>query len=407
MKKLFTLFIALVLMVLGVQAQIKSVKFTATINGEQETHEIPATGFRTVDLTDAKTTSFVINSVEVETESPLTEVLLFATAYKDGRTPEPGQWGTIPLSSQGNGKWAVELNIELVEDDWLTDPRKMVFELYLQAKDQYDNTINFDNGGEHYKILFATGDNVQSDKIKFYGNNPALITMSINGEQRQYVFSADGSYMPSDQPGELESLVIDRFEAEIVPQKASIKDEGGYTLQYKVQEEGADAQWNTLPMDNTIIDTYYTIDDGIVTKHLFYSGRSSFDIASGLQPGKNYSLKVMFQVVTDDNEYYMFPYSKDRANFNFSIPEEVGPEPLRGDINRDNQVNTTDVTTLYNVIFGTDVTTDRALCDLNNDGEINTTDVTELYNIIFGTATAPEDNNEFNVNGVTFKDGKG
>ena len=99
----------------------------------------------------------------------------------------------------------------------------------------------------------------------------------------------------------------------------------------------------------------------------------------------------------------MFPYSKDRANFNFSIPEEVGPEPLRGDINRDNQVNTTDVTTMYNVIFGTDVTTDRALCDLNNDGEINTTDVTELYNIIFGTATAPEDNNEFNVNGVTFK----
>ncbi|MBP5257518.1 MAG: hypothetical protein J6Z41_02095, partial [Prevotella sp.] len=35
--------------------------------------------------------------------------------------------------------------------------------------------------------------------------------------------------------------------------------------------------------------------------------------------------------------------------------------------------------------------------DLNGDGEVTTTDVTELYNIIFGTATPQEENLSLNV----------
>lgn len=59
-----------------------------------------------------------------------------------------------------------------------------------------------------------------------------------------------------------------------------------------------------------------------------------------------------------------------------------------GDINGDGDVNTTDITTLYNVIFGTDTTTSKALCNIDDseDPEPNTSDVTALYNIIFGTA---------------------
>lgn len=56
-----------------------------------------------------------------------------------------------------------------------------------------------------------------------------------------------------------------------------------------------------------------------------------------------------------------------------------------GDINLDGEINTTDITTLYNVIFGTDTITDSTICDINGDGSVNTTDVTALYNIIFGT----------------------
>ena len=62
-------------------------------------------------------------------------------------------------------------------------------------------------------------------------------------------------------------------------------------------------------------------------------------------------------------------------------------QSTKGDINADKYVNTTDVTALYNVIFGTDVSTPKTICDINGDGgEPNTTDVTALYNIIFGTS---------------------
>ncbi|MBP5257354.1 MAG: dockerin type I repeat-containing protein [Prevotella sp.] len=65
---------------------------------------------------------------------------------------------------------------------------------------------------------------------------------------------------------------------------------------------------------------------------------------------------------------------------------DVPSDLIRGDINGDGVVNTGDVTILYNVIFGTDTTTDQSVGDLNNDGNVNTGDVTVLYNIIFGTA---------------------
>ena len=59
---------------------------------------------------------------------------------------------------------------------------------------------------------------------------------------------------------------------------------------------------------------------------------------------------------------------------------------LRGDIDGNGEVNTVDVTILYNVMFGTDTTTDKTICDLDGSGDVNTGDVTVLYNIIFGTA---------------------
>ena len=71
--------------------------------------------------------------------------------------------------------------------------------------------------------------------------------------------------------------------------------------------------------------------------------------------------------------------------YNDGIPYD-GMIGLRGDIDGNGEVNTGDVTILYNIIFGTDTTTNRSVCDLNGDGDINTGDVTVLYNIIFGTA---------------------
>jgi formylglycine-generating enzyme required for sulfatase activity len=146
--------------------------------------------------------------------------------------------------------------------------------------------------------------------------------------------------------------------------------------------------------------TYTQADDQLAKKVVSVCNDIAIDVAKGLRQGYKYTLEVLAQVATEDNEFYFFPESDKPAVFHFTIAGGI----LVGDIDGDNLVNTTDVTTLYNVIFGTDTTTDRTLCDLNGDGEINTTDVTVLYNIIFGTATLPEklENKEFNVNGVTF-----
>ena len=66
---------------------------------------------------------------------------------------------------------------------------------------------------------------------------------------------------------------------------------------------------------------------------------------------------------------------------------EGGVEIINGDIDGNGEVNTSDVTALYNVIFGTDTTTDKSICDVDGTGgDPNTSDVTALYNIIFGTA---------------------
>lgn len=60
---------------------------------------------------------------------------------------------------------------------------------------------------------------------------------------------------------------------------------------------------------------------------------------------------------------------------------------ITGDINIDGDMNTTDVTNLYNVIFGTDTVTPKERCNIDGSEDIdpNTSDVTALYNIIFGT----------------------
>ena len=63
----------------------------------------------------------------------------------------------------------------------------------------------------------------------------------------------------------------------------------------------------------------------------------------------------------------------------------------RGDVNRDDKVNVSDVTTLINMILGV-VPTDSVAADVNQDTHINVSDVTALINIILNPpAPEPQD----------------
>lgn len=78
-------------------------------------------------------------------------------------------------------------------------------------------------------------------------------------------------------------------------------------------------------------------------------------------------------------------YQCEIVNYDEYLTQFYG-DYLKGDINGDGEVNTTDITALYNVMFGTNTTINENICDLDGNGTVNTSDVTELYNIIFGTA---------------------
>jgi len=69
----------------------------------------------------------------------------------------------------------------------------------------------------------------------------------------------------------------------------------------------------------------------------------------------------------------------------FLIALEYGTgedEPMKGDVNGDNEVNISDVTALVNIILGKSEKTKAS--DVNGDNEVNISDVTALVNIILG-----------------------
>ena len=146
-----------------------------------------------------------------------------------------------------------------------------------------------------------------------------------------------------------------------------------------IKRDGYDASLRIYDGANGIIGTVKSSLDMKDANATIHGGISGF----GSMTMDNCYISV------PENGYYdtdkLAVCSRDGSVAN-DVSIKVGKLLLRGDINGDGFVNTTDVTVLYNVIFGTDTTTDRTICDLDGKGDINTTDVTELYNIMFGTA---------------------
>ena len=74
---------------------------------------------------------------------------------------------------------------------------------------------------------------------------------------------------------------------------------------------------------------------------------------------------------------------KDGQGFHIYFENEITTETKPGDVNRDGDVNVSDVTTLINMILGT-IPMDQSVADVNSDGAANVSDVTALINIILG-----------------------
>ena len=154
-----------------------------------------------------------------------------------------------------------------------------------------------------------------------------------------------------------------------------------YKLLFSEKETATDGIQTLKPF---ILEHEYSIDIDHNGNNMHF-GIPGFEIPGYLNMSPAESIVSLGASTTARGRW---DYGNLAINLQFhSMYQQDESWPL-GDIDHNGKVNTTDVTVLYNVIFGTDVTTDHNECNIDgsDDPNPNTSDVTALYNIIFGTA---------------------
>lgn len=85
-----------------------------------------------------------------------------------------------------------------------------------------------------------------------------------------------------------------------------------------------------------------------------------------------------------------------------AMPLDAAAGSLRGDVNGDQMVNISDVTTLIDNLLGGNGDVDFHNADVNRDGVVNISDVTLLIDYLLGGVVFAPEEEEITVNGVTF-----
>ena len=112
-----------------------------------------------------------------------------------------------------------------------------------------------------------------------------------------------------------------------------------------------------------------------------WSHNVAVDLLSGLQSGKCYTLS--YQVQATDSHGTKYKLDNNGVGYGISFVVAGAHYISNGDVNKDGQINTGDVSELYNVILGIDLS-NADVADVNGDGVVNTGDVSDLYMIILG-----------------------
>ncbi len=84
------------------------------------------------------------------------------------------------------------------------------------------------------------------------------------------------------------------------------------------------------------------------------------------------------------------------------MPCQAQASTMRGDVDDNGIVNIADITSLIDFILSPGMEVNAGNADVDRDGAINIADVTVLIDYVLGGITFPPDEEEFNVNGVTF-----
>lgn len=335
MKKIQLLLIFALAGVTGAWAA--SASFTAaSITLGDHTENLPASGMDMVVLEEPME-SFVLDGFQTTVSGTAESVKLVGTMYKDGQSPN--EWRDIPAGNGGGSVWGVSgLNFDIIEGEFAG--KTFVLEFYFEGTDKSGQSFYYNNGGQNYKVKFTKAEGSGNQPVQF---TEASLTLTLdNNNTLQYTFPDENSRDPWDQPGELSSLRIDGFSLQVV-RESGVKLED-VSVQYKVYEQGSDSNWNGIQYasQEDVGDKYH--------KH-FWNDHAYVEIdTSNLTEGKTYVLEIMFQLIDDEGDYYIFGRNSDAMKFNFSKKAEEQFD--RYDVNHDGKVNVSDVTALINRILG-------------------------------------------------------
>ena len=297
-------------------AELTSGKVTFISPDGEMSIDLPQTGFPVADYTGyGAAPSLIIKSFEVNATGTINDAKLVAAMYKKGKTPED-HWMQFPLTNEGNGKWSITLNQDLVEA--AGQPGEFVMEMYVEATND-NGTVYFNNGGNDYIVMFTLG-NPEDENVKWLKDGTAEVVLYTGDDYPQYRYDGDGTRNNETLPGSVDMLGINFFS--IYYDLAENVDITSASLQYKIIPEGQeDANWNGIEANelNTLVSSRKNTH-----KSTFNESRL---ISKGLEPG-NYQLRIMFQLIDGDGKYYFFGRDNDNFVFNFSINEPKDPEIL-------------------------------------------------------------------------------
>lgn len=342
--------LAALMLAVSAWAQITSVTFKVTVDGESISMPLPASGMDVLDKSDDAISSVSFNGFEATTTGTITSVSAVGTVYKDGTTPSSDKWREIPGRQLGTDKWGLQgVSYDFVSASGDGEGVYWI-EIYFKSVNGAGETSKYDNGGLNYKVKVRIGSGSGDNPITFITDD---ITAGIYFKIDDYPTTSDYQFYGTgarvdpmygfNDVSSLKSLMISNIMLEFFRQQGLHVD--NVSLQYKIYRKGEEGNWNGIVATDQI-----DVDGN--KYHKRFSGAEPRVITEGLEPGM-YVLECKFQIIDSDGNYYFFG---DEGNMSFRFNLEAGGEPedpmkSKLDVNDDGNVDVGDINVILEYIL--------------------------------------------------------